>query len=239
MSTRQLLLLGRHYTTLGPLALAELPDGGALALTRGAVRKAYRYVDPNEDAALLVRTEHGTLLAVADGYNGSSASEFAIESVSACAAELIQTPGERFSGRVEQLALDISAQLRALDPARSCLLIAVVTGRSCRWLSLGDSILFRSTSPDVASPSNDLVLDPRLRALPAREDFWVGSFELKPGERIAAVTDGVTNFVAEPAVVSNLLSKAASDVHAARAVASAAMRGGAGDNIGIATIQVA
>jgi len=238
MSVRQLILLGRHYTRLGPLALVEFPDGGALALSRGAVRKAYRYVDPNEDAALIVRSDAGCLLAVADGYNGTSASEIAIEAVSGHAAELILTPEDRFLGRMEQLAIDISLALAEVEPSRSCLLVSVIVGRRCRWFSLGDSSLFRSTSEDVASPRNDLVLDAKLRNLPHPSDFWAGAFDVEPGERIALVSDGITNFIQDPRIISRLLSKAASDVHAARALATAAMRAGAGDNVSVAAMQV-
>ena len=238
MSHRSLLLLGRHYTTLGPLGVAELPDGGALALSRGVLRKSYRYVDPNEDAVLLLRTERGTLLAVADGYNGTAASELAIEYVAHAGPELIWTAPERFRGRMEQLAIDISEQLQAVEPSRSCLLVSVVTGRQCRWFCLGDSSLFRSTEPESATPSNDLVLEPYLRALPQPTEFWSGAYELEPGERIAVVSDGVTNFVEDTRSISTLLHEAESDAQAARDLAFAAMQGGAGDNIGIATIRV-
>jgi len=237
MSTRSLLLLGRHHTELGPLAVAELPDGGAIALSRGALRKAYRHVDPNEDTVLLMRTQHGTLLAVADGYNGTAASELAIESVALAGPELIQTPTPRFFGRMEQLVIDISRGLVSLEPSRSCLLVCSITADQFRWICLGDSMLFRSSSSDPASAPNDLVLEPRLRGLPSARDFWSGAQALEPGERIAVVTDGVTNFIAEQPLIAQILDRAEHDPEAARTIALAAMRGGAGDNIAVATIR--
>jgi len=238
VSARALRLLGRHYTSLGPLAVAELPDGGAVGLSRGLIHKAYRYVDPNEDGVLLLRSEHGVLLAVADGYNGTAASELALERVQAAGGELIQLAPDRFRPRMEQLALEISAELRGVEPSRSCLLVAVVVGRTCSWFCLGDSALYRSSRNVPATPSNDLVLEPRLRALPHPTEFWSGVDALDSGERIALVTDGVTNFVAEGSTIAGLLANAESDAHAVRSVAFAAMRGGAGDNISVATIRV-
>ena len=238
MKARSLQLIGRHYTTLGPLAVAEFPDGGAVALSRGALRKAYRYVDPNEDAVLLLRDSKGSVLAVADGYNGTAASELAIERVAQAGPELILTPKDRFHARMEQLAVDISRELRELEPSRSCLFVCVVVDHSCRWFCLGDSALFRASAAEATSPTNDLVLEPRLQGLPRPREFWSGHHELKPGERIAVVSDGVTNFVTDTRIIQAALTDADSDADAARGVAVAAMRGGAGDNIAIATIRV-
>ena len=125
-----------------------------------------------------------------------------------------------------------------LEPSRSCLLVCVVVARTCRWFCLGDSALFRASAPEAASPSNDLVLEPRLRGLPKPPEFWSGVHELKPGERIAIVSDGVTNFVTNTRSIADVLTNAETDADAARKIALAAMRGGAGDNIGIATIRV-
>jgi serine/threonine protein phosphatase PrpC len=53
------------------------------------------------------------------------------------------------------------------------------------------------------------------------------------GARIALVSDGVTNFIAER-TIPGMLGAAASDLDAARALAQAAFEGGAGDNVAVA-----
>src|SRR5262245_61659173 len=108
---RAIALLGRHWPELGPLGLADLPDGGAVALSRGMYPKAYAHTDPNEDAALVVRTDAGVLLAVADGFNGTEASELAIAQARARAAELVQASGEAFRAEVLRLADAVRAAL--------------------------------------------------------------------------------------------------------------------------------
>jgi len=86
---RSICLLGRDYPELGPLGIAGLPTGGALALSRGALPKPYPHLDPNEDGALLVETQRGMLLAIADGYNGVAACELALAAAREGAGALI------------------------------------------------------------------------------------------------------------------------------------------------------
>ena len=64
-----------------------------------------------------------------------------------------------------------------------------------------------------------------------------GSFERKPGERVALVSDGVTNFLQAPDRMRDLLASDVDDAECARAVALAAMRGGAGDNVAVALLS--
>jgi hypothetical protein len=210
VKSRAISLLGRDYTELGPLIQVSFPDGGALALSCGARRKAYHAVDPNEDAALLLRSERGALLAVADGFHGLTASH---------------------------RALTAGRELRSAS--RTCLLLASIDASGCRWACLGDSALFRSTRSDPVTPCNDLVLQPGLRALPHPPDDWSGTFRLEPGERIAVVSDGVTNFVTDMTSIPRMLASAKSDAAAAREIALAALHGGAGDNVAVAALTLA
>jgi len=113
VSARRLALLGRDYPALGPLGVARLPGVGALALSRGAERKAYYHVDPNEDGALLVADAAGVLLAVADGYNGVAASEVALRLTGRAARELLAPDLEGFTAAVIALVGRIA---RELDP---------------------------------------------------------------------------------------------------------------------------
>jgi hypothetical protein len=108
-----------------------------------------------------------------------------------------------------------------------------VEGR-CRWASFGDSSLFRSTQSRAVTRANNLVLRPDL-TLPAEPgDSWCGRFALEEGERIAAVTDGVTNFVIDLERIHKVM-RAPGDLEVARGLAHLAMESGAGDNIAVAT----
>jgi serine/threonine protein phosphatase PrpC len=48
------------------------------------------------------------------------------------------------------------------------------------------------------------------------------------------VSDGVTNYVPDPARISEWLAEAPNDMQAARTIAECALRGGAGDNVAVA-----
>jgi serine/threonine protein phosphatase PrpC len=236
MTQRSLALLGRDYPELGPLALASLPDGGALGLGRGAHPKAYRHTDPNEDATLLVRTNEGALLAVADGYNGVAASELAVESVRLCAAELICAQGERFEARTQALIDDLVRGMADLGRSRTCLVLATIRGRDCHFALFGDCSVWRANEAEAQSAPNDLILGPRFSLVGIPEIVWSGYFTRDPDERIALVSDGITNFVPDPNKIPLLLQQAKDDPAAARIVAETAMTGGAGDNVAVATI---
>jgi len=232
------MLLGCDYPELGPLAQVALPDVGALALSCGARPKSYDAVDPNEDAALLVRNERGALLAVADGFHGLSASHRALELCEQAAPALIGVSLVDFRLTVERVALGIGLELRRLGPSRTCLLLASVDAAGCRWACLGDSALFRASHADSVSSPNDLIVRPGQRSLPQPVERWSGAFRAEPGERIAVVSDGVTNFVPELGSISRLLASAKSDAAAAREIALAALHGGAGDNVAVVTLTL-
>jgi serine/threonine protein phosphatase PrpC len=236
VSVRSICLRGRDYPALGPLALARLPDGGALALSRGALPKAYRHVDPNEDAALLVRTRTGTLVAVADGFNGTRAAEIALDAVNEEAPDLIMDQGDRFAERIERLIAEISHRLGRAGRSRTCLSLIVAYRGACSWASFGDSMLFRSSRIEPICSENELVLGPRMRALGRATERCTGSFVLAENERVAAMSDGVSNFIADPTTIHRMLAEAPDDVQAARTLCQVAMRGGAGDNLAVATV---
>jgi serine/threonine protein phosphatase PrpC len=231
---RSICLLGRDYPDLGPLGIAALSDGGAVALSRGALPKPYPHQDPNEDGALLVRTETGVLLAIGDGYNGAAACEIALAAAHECAPELVGSRGGGFRTRVAELVMRVAQRLPAsAGRSRTCLVLARVVGRHCEFASFGDSCLIRSSRPAPVSCANELVLGRALDVASVAEEIWYGSFECAPGERVALLSDGVTNFAPAPDTLAQTLAQAPSDPVAARALAELALRGGAGDNIAV------
>jgi len=227
-------LLGRHWPELGPLALVELDDGGALALSRGAKPKTYAHQDPNEDAALIVRLPAGVLLAVADGFNGVEAAELAIERTRASAERLVLASGADFCAAVIELVEDVRARLPSGSQSRACLVLAALRGGRGEVASFGDAYAFRSGSPLPLLPQNPILLGSEHGPRGVDPARWYRSFERAPGERVALVSDGVINFMPDPSEIPGLLASGPSDLECARVIALAALRGGAGDNIAVA-----
>lgn len=235
-NARWLELRGRDYPTLGPLATAAFPDGGAIALSRGAYPKPYFHLDPNEDGALLLRDDRAALLCVVDGHNGVQASEVALETVLGRAADLIASSPAQFETRVTELVLEVATALASERRSRSSLLLATLRGDRCLWASFGDCALFRSARRDVQNRENDLVLGRDLRARVLPPELWAGSLRCEPGERIALTSDGVPNFISDPERITGILRDASNDAVAATTLARTALEAGAGDNVAVATI---
>ena len=231
---RAIALLGRHWPELGPLALVELEDGGALALSRGAKPKTYAHKDPNEDAALIVRLPVGVLLAVADGFNGVEAAELVIERARASAERLVMASGADFCNGVRDLLDDVRARLPWGSESRACLVLATVRGTRCELANFGDAFAFRAGSPLPLVPQNAILVGSERGAREIDPARWYRACERAPAERIALVSDGVINFMPDPSEIPGVLAAAASDLECARALALAALRGGAGDNVAVA-----
>ena len=234
---RAIELLGRHWPELGPLALAELDGGGALAISRGSAPKTYAHKDPNEDAALLVRLPAGVLLAVADGFNGVEAAELAIERARALAEPLLLASGAAFRARICELLDDVRTRLPKGSESRSCLVLAALRGTSCELASFGDAFAFRAGSPLPLMQQNTILVGSEHgpgQIAPAR---WHTRFERTRRERIALVSDGVINFTPDPSLIPGSLSGFATDLECARELALAALRAGAADNVAVAAFS--
>jgi serine/threonine protein phosphatase PrpC len=231
---RSISLLGRDWTELGPLALAELPDGGALALSRGAQPKSYAHTDPNEDAALIVRTATGVLLAVADGFNGTEASELGIARARARAEELVEASGDAFRAAVIRLADDVLGALPRGSRSRSCLVLAALRGDRVELASFGDSNAFLAGTRHGLANENPLLLGKGDSLGRVRPEVFHFQHARGGRERIALVSDGVTNFTADPSSIARTLAESSTDLDAARAIAETALAGGAGDNVAVA-----
>ena len=144
------------------------------------------------------------------------------------------TPGcERSEACVRELAKGIASAGRS----RTCLVFAVRIDTRCHFASFGDSSIFRASEPEPISVRNDFILGPDLKVRVLPPPLWAGHLECQLGERVALVTDGVTNFLKEPGAVSERLRSADDDAGAARSIARGAMEAGAGDNIAVATLR--
>ncbi len=227
-------LLGRDYPSLGPVALVAHPRGGALGISRGRLPKPYPHVEPNEDAALLVHTERGVLLGVVDGFNGADAALLTIEAVREAADDLVVAEPKAFDEAIGLLLERMLPQIRAVAPANTTLVVMALYGSSVHVASFGDSVAYRASRADPIIPPESFWL-----ARDTQGGLEVGAhtehFRREAGERLAVVSDGVTNFVPDPGQISGWLEKAPTDRAAARLVLEEALAGGAGDNVAVVT----
>jgi len=237
MSEQWVALYGRDHPELGELGSAGCPAGGGIALSRGSRPKQYPHVEPNEDAALYFRNAVGELAAVADGRNGAYASEIALDEVRKWAPRLIESQGDAFAAEIEALVDRLEMRVAEVAPARTCLLLVTAQGPLCQWANFGDSSLFRAADRDQLHPPNALILGGPLGSwsISNRTPWW-GSFERESDERVAVLTDGVTNFIPNEGEIHKTLREAEDDVSAAVRLCQRAMQGGAGDNVAAAVL---
>lgn len=148
-------LRGRDHIELG--ALSVVAEGRcAISLCRGGASKTYSYADPNEDAVAFADGAAGTLVAVADGHDGASGAERAVEHLMTHFAEswtadaMPRTDATAWTVEIIRAVSDaneaIASQARneKLPPAPTTLSLALV-----RWSegllihgSVGDSHVF-------------------------------------------------------------------------------------------------
>jgi serine/threonine protein phosphatase PrpC len=233
MAPSAIWLLGRDYTEFGTLGLVAHPGGGALALSRGLVPKPYAHTDPNEDVALLVHADPGALLAVADGFNGAAASEIALETLHEQTERLLVQDAATFDERVRELFRSVSARTRPVLPSRTCLVLMAVVDGTCHAASFGDSTAFRAHDSQPLLLENTLIPGPNPSPHALAGSGFTAHFKRAPGERVAVVSDGITNFVPDPERIPTFLEEAQDDVEAAQQIAESALRGGAGDNVAV------
>jgi serine/threonine protein phosphatase PrpC len=233
-----LWLLGRDFPDLGTSGFAVHPEGGALGLSRGRLPKRYAYVDPNEDATFLAHTEGGTLLAVADGFNGVTASELALAEVERSLDRMLDENPETFEEEVRSLVRRMASRADTLGRSRTCLALIAVAGDICHVAGFGDSCAFRASAVDPLVAPEDppewTVLGEPADPPPASR--FAAHFRAVPGERLAGVSDGVTNFTRSS--VPETLARAGTDGEAATRVVEDALAGGAGDNVSVVAFSI-
>ena len=243
-------LWGIDHEELGPIASAAAGTGVGVAITRGRFPKRYRYEDPNEDAVAAVAGPRATLLVVADGHNGATASHVAVQAL------LNAIGGDPPDDFGDQEWLDLFAEVNyevmaakgigAPHPASNTVLVAALAspGR-LSWGAVGDSALV------VARPGADRgrqlnkeamrFLGQPMSRRGVKGSVSRGTFSLEPDDWVALVTDGLSEFVAplRPADVVPRVLSAAPDPTAqavAAALVEAACSAGAGDNVAAAVL---
>jgi len=240
----QAVLWGKDHVGLDELAVEELSDTVAVAITRGRHRKAYRYTDPNEDAAVAVVGPRATLLAVADGHNGWAATEAAMTVVVEALgtdpppANLDDDALVDLFHRASAAVLDVTGRPGFEQPSsRTTLVVALVARGHVQWASFGDSTVYTVTPAGAAPLSQSqhrFVGYPMPRSA---VDFYLdrGTARLSTGAWVVAASDGFTDF-AHPFPTEPFARERPAGV-IARALVLAACEGGAGDNVAVAVAR--
>ncbi|MGH3114524.1 MAG: PP2C family protein-serine/threonine phosphatase [Gaiellaceae bacterium] len=255
----QAVLWGREHAQLGEVAIQAVSDDVACGLTRGQRRKAYPYVEPNEDTVAALVGSQATLLAVADGHNGFEAAEAAMRTVlDRLGGEL--PPADLADGDLVDLFFEASeaicAETAVLAPpragSRTTLALALISpgwisrgdARRLQWASIGDSAVFVVTALagwELSDPRQEFVGRPISRAeLAAR--LQRGSLAVPADAWVVVVSDGFTNFVGPEVadrVLFGLIGHASRDGGTVasvvvRAIIDCANANGAGDNVAVA-----
>jgi serine/threonine protein phosphatase PrpC len=237
----QAVLWGKDHLELDEVATRAAGARSAVAITRGRHRKAYRYTDPNEDAAVAVVGPRATLLAVADGHNGWAATEAVISTVVDAfgadppPADVPDQVMVDLFHRAGQAVLAITGRPEAVAPeSRTTLVVALLAGRHLQWASFGDSAVYsvsQAAETALAKPQHLFVGYP----MPRRAMDWGlerGTVQLTEGEWVVVATDGFVDF-ARPFPTA-LFAPDADPLEVAAGLVAAACDGGAGDNVAVA-----
>lgn len=242
------VLWGTDYEELGEVGHRSVGPSAALAITRGLHQKAYRYEDPNEDAVAIVAGRDATLLVCADGHNGATAPETAVQAV---LDEFGEAPPRALDdgdwlalfGRVND-AVIARKGLGSAQPASNTVLIAALVSRELvSWAAIGDGALVL-TRPGTARGQQLNREAMRFVGYPMsrrqlKQTVQRGQTPLEDGRWVVAITDGLSEFIApmRPAdVIPRVLASLspATPAAAATALIDAAGRAGAGDNVAVA-----
>ena len=222
---RQATLLGVDHTELGEIELVELTADLAVGISCGRFPKGYPHAEPNEDAVFAATDGRTTILAVADGHNGSWASHTAIDAIASASEPSIGEPDV-----LDRLLREVGVRMESpQDDSETALGLLVVTSSGVEVAQFGDTaflhahedgaevrvgtadFLRRGDSPDRSSPQHMSGL-------------------------LGLVTDGVTSFI--PSTMSHVYARHDGETAAdyARRLVEEAFDGGAGDNIAVAAL---
>lgn len=232
-------LLGTDSTVFGEVAAMPADRRAGVAMSRGRFPKAGAWVDPNEDAVLVAADDDRWLLMAADGHLGFDAARAAAVAVRRNAMDVLADDRhgqlvvrDVFERARQEVAEALSACDQSRARSRTTLSIALVRPGEVFSATCGDSTIFCTR-------------DRRVRTLTTPSPFFgprtptphVCRTRLRPGDGLAAVTDGFTDFLgpSAAATVARELAGPTPD-RAAHALVFAALAAGAGDNVSAAVL---
>lgn len=237
------VLWGKDHVALDEVAARSPAPRTAVAMTRGRHKKAYRYTDPNEDAAVAVVGPRATMLVVADGHNGWTATQAAVDAVLAHfgddppPADVSDRELVEVFHRAGGAILDMTGRPEALNPdSRTTLVLALVAGRRLQWASFGDSAVYTATPAAAVrlGQGRHLFVGYPMARHHVDRALERGTQQLTEGAWVIVATDGFVDF-AHP-FPTGLLQAEADAEAVARGLVLAACDGGAGDNVAVAVV---
>jgi len=245
------VLWGTDHEELDVVATLALGPRTALANTRGRYPKGYRYEDPNEDTVAAVVGPRATLLVCADGHNGATAPNVAVQEVlDAFGADpppaLDDAGWLELFGQVNATVMARKSIASEQPASNTVLLVALASPGRLSWAAVGDgAIVVGRPGAQRARQLNKEVM--RFVGYPMgkrslKSTVQRGAADLEPDEWVVVVTDGLSEFVSplRPAdVVPRVLAtvKPPSAEAAARALVNTACSAGAGDNVAVAVVS--
>lgn len=238
MTADTVRLLGSDSTVLGEVSSAEVERAG-VALSRGRFPKPKNWVDPNEDAVLAAHDGDRWLLVAADGHFGFDAARAAIGAIETLASETLADDRDGrtvMAATVDRARDAVAESLSTADEARArsrtSLSAVLIRPGEIVAATYGDSSVFLVRRGKVRTlTATTRFLGPRTTLPP------VVRMRLRPGDGLAVVTDGFTDFLGR-AIASTLRRELAGQepAQAAHALVLAAFAGGAGDNVGVVVL---
>jgi serine/threonine protein phosphatase PrpC len=227
------VLLGTDHVRLDEVAVRPVGGQAAIALSRGRFPKGYPHVDPNEDAVLALTDGRSWLMAVADGHGGADAAMAAVTTIAAGAGDILETdPADATSAALDladAAVREVRSGLADREPATS-LTVAFIRGGLVRYAGVGDSVMMVVNGRRVRRVAGGGPFlgsgDPAPRA---------GSQRLGRAARVLLATDGLTVFLGHAWRDRVRTACRGTAAEAAGALVDAALDGGAGDNIAVAS----
>lgn len=232
------VLRGREHTQ--PSGIAAIAQGrAAIGLSVGGARKLYAHRDPNEDAAAFHGGAGGTLVAVADGHGGWTASELAIERlVQHYAPGWTEASCPGLRERWTSLALDALVALNAAilgvaahggdGSPRTTLALAVVRPGDdlVGFASAGDSHIFHVGEGEVVDLACDPDRGPVYLGAPAEDEEALRAQCVAGTERLAGTRALVlaTDGLSEPGIGVDVPEAAVAEAAARAEQAEPALR---------------
>jgi serine/threonine protein phosphatase PrpC len=240
-------LWGRNHTELGDVAVRSPVPGLALALTRGALPKAYGYVDPNEDVVAASAGDRATLMVVADGHGGIESSE-AVVAVVGRALGHDPPPADLAEERLVDVFYDGALEVleRNLDrpeapESNTTMALVLATPERVQWASFGDSAVLAGGAEGAVrldDPRHLFLGYPASEADIARH-LSHGVLERHSDAWVVLATDGLGDYARggpELALASAATEHEVDSERLAMSLVRAAFAGGAGDNVGLACL---
>lgn len=242
MTAQCVALWGEDHPVLDEVAVAELGERLAVALSRGRFPKPYAHVDPNEDAVLAALGSTGRLLAVADGHYGFDAARAALEAVAQRVDDVADDPGEAdpaaslvdVCAAAERAVTDaVAVAARPRCDSRTALTLVLATNNHLHVATYGDTVCVRVRKGRAKTLGHPVAFLGPGSPMPR-----VQTIRRRAGDHVVVASDGLTDYLGRdwPARVAGVVEDSTDAPAAVRQLVELAMTGGAGDHIAVGVL---